>query len=221
MILTPFKINIKKKNFLLVDIGKLGRLLLNIWFSIVVKEYVIWIELTIWVHDVNSEWIIIKTFILILKVTKWESLNLDLVLIKDLVHLLSWLSSSSQLFVVWIVFESNLLLAVITSVGHTETLYQECSGSLWTDKSWFDTKNKWINVGKLYFISTPVNTIHGYIDSKRFRRWILWVCSLKFRITDVLTTDNDFITELICESHLNLTTSSWTRWALKVLTNKF
>lgn len=61
-------------------------------------------------------------------------------------------------------FEGNLLLAIVTSVSHTITLNQESSGSLWTDESWFDTKYEWIDVSELYFVSTPVNTVHGYID---------------------------------------------------------
>ena len=112
---------------------------------------------------------IIETFIFILKITKWESLNLDLVFVEDLVDLLSWLSSSGQLLVVWIVLESNLLLAIVTSVGHTISLNQESGGSFWTDESWFDTEHKWINVSKLYFVSTPVNSIHGNIDGQSFR----------------------------------------------------
>jgi len=116
-------------------------------------------------------------------------------------------------------FESNLLLAVITSMGHTITLNQESGGSLWTNESWLDTEYEWIDVGKCYFVSTPVNSVHGDINEKGFGRWIFWVYSCKFRIADVLATDYDSITKLVGESHLNLTASSWAWWALKVLTN--
>lgn len=48
-----------------------------------------------------------------------------------LVHFGGWLSSNCEHLVIWVMLEGNLLLAVITGVGHTVTLNEELGGSLW------------------------------------------------------------------------------------------
>ena len=67
MVLAPLEVNIEQKHFLLVDVGKLSRLLPDIWLSIVVNEDIIGIELSIWIHNAYRKWIEIDAFITILK----------------------------------------------------------------------------------------------------------------------------------------------------------
>ena len=67
MVLTPFEINVEKNNFFFIDIGEFRRLLLNIWLSIVINIDIVWIEFTIWVHDINGEWIEVDTLTIDIK----------------------------------------------------------------------------------------------------------------------------------------------------------
>ena len=67
MVLSPFEINVEKNNFFFIDIGEFRRLLLNIWLSIVININIVWIELTIWVHDINGEWIEVDTLTIDIK----------------------------------------------------------------------------------------------------------------------------------------------------------
>lgn len=117
--------------------------------------------------------------------------------------------------------ESNLLFAIIASVSHTITLNQKSGCSFWTYESWLDTKYEWIDVSELYFVTTPVNTVHTHVNSESLRRWVLGIHTLKFFVADMLATDDNLISIFVGESDFDLTASSWTWWALELFTNQF
>jgi hypothetical protein len=73
------------------------------------------------------------------------------------------------------VFESDLLFAVVTSVGHTVTFNEELSGTLWRDESWLDTEDEWIDIAEFNVIIGPVETVETDINIEGLRGWILWV----------------------------------------------
>jgi hypothetical protein len=62
------------------------------------------------------------------------------------------------------VLEGNFLFAIITSVGHTITLYLKLGGSLWTNESRLDTKDEWIDVAEFNVIVTPVKSVETNIN---------------------------------------------------------
>jgi hypothetical protein len=176
MVLTPFEVNVEKKDFLFIDIGEFSGLLLDIWLSVVVDVDIVWIKLSVWVHDVHGEWIELKSLATLdFHLRLWEGCNFNKVLSVYFVSLLSWLSSSIDQMVVWVVLECNLLLAVVTSVGHTVTFNEELAGTLWRDESWLDTEDEWIDIAEFNVIIGPVETVETDINIEGLRGWILWV----------------------------------------------
>jgi len=119
VVTSPLEVYLEKDHLLLVDVGKLGRLLLYDWLSIVINEHVIGVKLAVGVHDAHRKRIEANIFATVIQITLWICLNFYLVLIQYFVHLGGWLATHSKLLIVRIMLECNLLLAIITGVRHS------------------------------------------------------------------------------------------------------